>query len=62
MLNEGLLFQLFRLQVVEGQGNLLVFVVLIIVVQFEVGFLLGCHHPPHQLHGRVVTTAIAVTF
>ena len=53
--------QLFGLQVVEREGYLFVFVVVIVVVDAEVGLLLGSHHAFHQLYGRVVLTAVLVT-
>ena len=55
------LFQLFRFQVVQRERYLLVFVVLIVVVDAEVGFLLCSHHAPHQFHGRVVLAAVSAT-
>ena len=58
MLLEGVLLQLFRLQVVERQRDFLVLIILIVVVQVQVSPLLGSHHPAHQLHSGVVAAAV----
>ena len=58
MLLEEALLQLFRLQVVERQRDFLVLIVLIVVVQAQVGSLLGGHHPAHQFHSGVVAAAV----
>ena len=58
---EGTLLQLLGFQVVEREGNLLVFVILIIVVERQVGLLLGCNHTFHELNGRIVLTAIVAS-
>ena len=58
MLLEGSLLQLFGLEVVERQRDLLVLVVLIEVVQAEVCLLFGSHHALHELHGGIVLTTV----
>ena len=54
--------QHFRLDVVQGQRQFLIFLVLIVVPLAEVGFLLMVYHLFHQLHGRIVLTTVARTF
>ena len=56
---KGILLQLFRLDVVERKGDLLVLVVLVEVVDGKVVLLLGFHHALHQFYGRVVLPAVA---
>ncbi len=55
---EGASLELFGFQVVQGERNLLVLVILVVVVQRQVSLLLGCHHTTHQFHGRIVLTAV----
>ena len=50
--------ELFGFQVVQGECNLLVLVILIVVVERQVGLLLRSHHPTHQFHSRIVLTAV----
>lgn len=47
VLLEGVLLQLLRFQVVEGEGNLFILVILVIIVLVEVGLLLGSDHTSH---------------
>ena len=59
------LLELGRLQFlvgdfVDGECNLLVFVVLVEVAVVEVGFLFVGNHLPHQFHSRVVLAAVSL--
>ena len=49
---------LFRAYVVDGERQLLVFVVLVIIMVVQVCALLGRDDSLHQLHGRVVLPAV----
>ena len=51
--------KVFGLDVVKGKRNLLILVVLIIVVVFEMGTLLGGNDTLHQLHCRIILARIA---
>ena len=55
---EELALQLFRLQVVERQGNLLILVILIEGIVGQVCLLLGGDDAAHQFHGGVVLALI----
>ena len=52
------LLQLRWRDVVDSEGDFLVFVILVEIVVGEVGAFLGLHHPFHQLHGGVVLSAV----
>ena len=45
--------------VIHGRGELLILHILIKVVIFQVGKLLGRYHPAHQRHGRIVFSDVA---
>ena len=51
--------QRFRLDVVQGQRQLLILVVLVEVVVGQVGEFLGSDHLLHHLHGRIVLAAVS---
>ena len=51
-----------RVDVVDGEGDFLVFVKLVEVMVFQVGTFLGGNDPSHQLHGRIVLSAVFAAF
>ena len=53
---EELAFELFFLQVVERERNLLILIILYIVVVAQVALFLGSNHAPHQFYGRIILT------
>ena len=60
MVLKGFLFQLLGLQVVGGQGDFLVFVVAVVVVDLQVVLFLGLDNLSHKVYGGVVFTAVAL--
>ena len=64
LIDEPLMFlkhatlQVIGLDVVKTQGDLLVVVILVEIVILQVGPFLGGDHLTHELHGRVVLTAV----
>ena len=54
-------FQILWLDVTQRQRKLLILVILVVRMIIQMIFLLGCNHPPHQFHGRIVFARIATT-
>ena len=44
--------------VIGSQRNLLILVIMIIIIQIEVGTLFRCHHLTHQLYRRIILTRV----
>ena len=59
---EKLAFKLFFRKVVQGKGYLLIFVILIVWMVGQIGFLLGCDNAAHQLHSRIVLALVLTPF
>ena len=59
---EKLAFKLFFRKIVQGKGYLLIFVILIVWMVGQIGFLLGCDNAAHQLHSRIVLALVLTPF
>ena len=53
-LTQSAAFQILWLDVTQRQRKLLILVILVVRMIIQMIFLLGCNHPPHQFHGRIV--------
>ena len=58
-LAEELALQLFLAQVVEGEGDFLIFIILIIIMVAQVALLLGSDDTAHEFHGRIILALVS---